>query len=122
VPVRYVPAVTDATASRSTARSVGETVSTPAGASAAVPSEPSGRAAGSLLERQIDLGRGAIRMVADCHYPAVTVASLRYGLEALEVLRPEATRAGVILVPLETAGGGLDLRAERADRHHGLSR
>ena len=101
---------------------MGETVSTPSGASPAVSSETSGRATGSLLERQIDIGRGAIGMVADCHYPSVTVASLRYGQEALEVLRPEASRAGVILVLLEAAGGGLDLRVERTERRPGLSR
>jgi hypothetical protein len=117
-----MPAVTDALASRSSARSMDGTVSTPSGDSLADSSETSGTATGSVLQRQIDMGRGAIRMVADCHYPSVTVASLRYGQEALEVLRPEASRAGVVFVLLEAAGGGLDLRVEHAERRPGLSR
>lgn len=79
-------------------------------------SETTGRTTESDLEREIDLGRGAIRMVAFGHYPSVTIASLRWGPEALETLRPEATRAGVTLVPLEAVGGGTDLRAQREER------
>jgi hypothetical protein len=85
-------------------------------------SETEGGATESDLEREIDMGRGAIRMVALGHYPSVTIASLRWGPQALETLRPEASRVGVTLVPLEAVGGGTDLRAQREERRPGQPR
>ncbi len=78
-------------------------------------SESSDKARETGLERELGMGRGAIRMVAEGHYPSVTITSLRYGREALAILEPEAARAGVILVPLAAMGGGTDLRAQREE-------
>lgn len=60
------------------------------------------------LDREIELVRGAIRMVASGGSPRLTVAGIRFGEAVIRLCRPFAASADVIIEPIwhpEEAGG-----------------
>lgn len=52
------------------------------------------------LDREIELVRGAIRMVASGNSPRMTVAGIRFGEAVIRICRPLATSADVVLEPI----------------------
>lgn len=66
------------------------------------------------LDRELELIREAIAMVAGGASPRVTVAGLRFGDRLVESARRMATPSGVAVVPLWTTDeGGADIALER---------
>jgi hypothetical protein len=67
-----------------------------------------------ILEREFDLVRGAIVMVASGAAPRVSLGSLRFGEQLIKPARRLALEAGVRIVPLWTSGdSGTGLTVER---------
>lgn len=52
------------------------------------------------LDREVELLASAIRMVASGGAPSTTIGGLRLAAAALEIVRPMADEAGVVIVPL----------------------
>lgn len=52
------------------------------------------------LDREIELVRGAIRMVASGASTRVTVAGIRFGEAVIRICRPLATSADVVIEPI----------------------
>ena len=68
----------------------------------------------STLDRELDLVRGAVAMVAAGKAPRVVLASLRFGEQLVAPAREMAAKAGVRIVPLWRADeSGADLAVER---------
>ena len=61
-------------------------------------------------ERELTMVRGAIRMVTGGAYRSMILGGLAHGGALLDQLRRDAADAGVELVPLARADGGLDIR------------
>jgi hypothetical protein len=69
-----------------------------------------------ILDRELDLIRAAIAMVASGAAPRVSLSSLRFGDQLLEAARQLAIPARVRVVPLWTsADAGTGLAVERLD-------
>jgi hypothetical protein len=67
-----------------------------------------------VLERELELIRSAIAMVASGAAPRVSLGSLRFGEQLIKPARRMALEAGVRIVPLWTsADGGTGLAVER---------
>lgn len=72
---------------------------------------------GRTLERELDLVREAIALVAGGGSARVTVGGLRFGQELLDPARSLAAAAGVRLVPLWMPDdSGADIAVEAMDR------
>jgi hypothetical protein len=79
-----------------------------------LPGDDSGDAAIVVLERELELVRNAIAMVASGAAPRVSLGSLQFGEQLVEPARRLALEAGVRIVPLWTsADGGTGLAVER---------
>jgi hypothetical protein len=71
-----------------------------------------------ILDREMELIRAAIAMVASGAAPRVSLGSLRFGDQLLEPARQLAIPAGVRVVPLWTsADAGTGLAVERLGDH-----
>ncbi len=71
------------------------------------------RVAPAVLEREMQLIRGAIAMVATGAAPRVTVAGIRFGDSILEHAEGWAVEAGVRIRPLwRTDEAGVDISVE----------
>ena len=72
------------------------------------------------LEREMEMVRSAIQMVAAGRSPRVTVGGLRFGEELLEAAASYASAAGVRLVPVYTSDErGADIVVEKQEPAHG---
>jgi hypothetical protein len=70
----------------------------------------------ATLEREMELVRSAITMVAAGRTRRITLAGVRFADELLEPARAIALRAGVRIVPIWTADdAGLDIAVERIE-------
>jgi hypothetical protein len=68
----------------------------------------------STLDRELDLVRGAITMVAAGRAPRVVLAGLRFGEQLVAPAQEMAAKAGVRIIPLwRTDESGADLAVER---------
>lgn len=74
---------------------------------------PANDVAPAVLEREMQLVREAIAMVAEGAAPRVTVAGIRFGDTILEPARAWAIAAGVRITPLwRTDESGVDIAVE----------
>jgi hypothetical protein len=77
------------------------------------PESPANDLAPAVLEREMQLVREAIEMVATGAAPRVTVAGIRFGDNILEPAREWAVAAGVRIAPLwRTDEQGVDIAVE----------
>ena len=77
------------------------------------PNAPANDLAPAILEREMQLVREAIAMVAAGAAPRVTVAGIRFGDNILEPARAWALEAGVRITPLwRTDESGVDIAVE----------
>jgi hypothetical protein len=75
---------------------------------------PTAGAAPNLLDREIDLLRGGIAMVASGGTRRMTIAGIRFGEDIIRICLPLAQSAGVTLEPVwRTDDSGCDVRVER---------
>ena len=69
-----------------------------------------------ILEREVEMVRGAIDLVAGGRVSAVTLAGLQFGEALVEVATGMARRAGVRVIPLWSADDArADIRVERRE-------